>query len=152
MVSKEGKILVHSNLDLVDKTLSDAYPNGAPVIKSGLAEVEEASGTSLVTFVPIKGLPVDWYVALSMNKDMAYASLAKFRTSAAVATLLAAILMIVVLGFFLTKLVARPPIQNMTSAMDQLALGDHNVEVLGNDRKDEIGAMAPQCLCLNKMR
>ncbi|TLP43434.1 MULTISPECIES: methyl-accepting chemotaxis protein [Cohaesibacter] len=141
LVSKEGKILVHSNIDYVDKDLSVAYPNGAPAIRQEMAEVEDANGTSLMTFVPIEGLPVEWYVALSMDKNLAYASLSDFRMSAAIAATLAAILMIIVLGFFLTKLVAMP-ISNMTSAMGRLAHGDNDVEIDGLDRQDEIGAMA----------
>lgn len=145
LVSKEGKILVHSNKELVAKTLLDAYPNGAPAVRQQMVEVEEASSTSLVTFVPIQGLPVEWYVALSMDKDLAYANLAEFRISAAIAATLAAVLMIVVLGFFLTKLVAMP-ISNMTSAMGRLAQGDNNVEIEGAGRKDEVGAMAEAVL------
>ncbi|PLW76691.1 methyl-accepting chemotaxis protein [Cohaesibacter celericrescens] len=145
LVSKDGKILVHKNLELVDKPLSDAYPNGAPEIKGGIAEIEELNGTSLITFVPITGLPVDWYVALSMNKDMAYASLAEFRTSVAIASVLAAILMIIVLGFFLTRLIARP-IQAMTIVMGRLAKGDNTAEIRGLERKDEVGAMAEAVL------
>ncbi|WP_373237201.1 cache domain-containing protein, partial [Cohaesibacter celericrescens] len=145
LVSKDGKILVHNNMDLIGKTLADAYPNGAPAIAQDIVEVEEAGKTSLVTFVPIEGLPVDWYVALSMDKDLAYAALYEFRISAIVATLLAAVLMIVVLGFFLTKIVALP-IQNMTGAMVRLADGDHDVDIQALGRKDEIGSMAEAVL------
>ncbi len=141
LVNSEGKILVHNNKDLVDKTLADAYPVNTPAISAKMTEVEAADGQSLITFIPIQGLPVDWYVALSMDKKLAYANLATFRLSAAIATTLAAIIMIGVLGFFLTKLVANP-IRNITSAMRQLAHGDNNVQVEGVDREDEIGAMA----------
>lgn len=141
LVNSEGKILVHNNKELVDKSLVDAYPSNTPAIRQTMTEVETANGTSLLTFIPIQGLPVDWYVALSMDKQLAYANLADFRISAAIATTLAALLMIGVLGFFLTKLVAMP-IKNITSAMGRLARGNHNVEIEGADRQDEIGAMA----------
>lgn len=146
LVSAEGKILVHKDQALVDKSLSDAYPSGAPAISAQMAEVEAAGGNAeLITFREIEGLPVKWFVAVSMNKDKAFANLTHFRTSAAIAVVLAALLMVAVLSFFLTRIVARP-IRAITSAMAGLAEGDNNVEIAGVGRKDEIGAMAEAVL------
>ena len=145
LVSDDGKILVHGDMNLVDKPLANAYPNGAPAISSKITEVQDAEGTSLITFIPIEGLPVKWHVALSVKKDLAYASLSSFRISAAVATIMAALLMIAALGYSLTRMVANP-ISGMTKAMGRLAQGQNDVEISGVGRKDEIGAMAEAVL------
>lgn len=47
----------------------------------------------------------------------------------------------VVLGVMLTRVIANP-ISRITGVMDQLADGQLDVEIRGNDRKDEIGGMA----------
>ena len=52
-----------------------------------------------------------------------------------------AILIGVVLAWFIGNGIARP-ISAMTNAMQRLAEGDHEVEVPGTERKDEIGEMA----------
>ncbi|MDX5593467.1 methyl-accepting chemotaxis protein [Pseudovibrio sp. SPO723] len=145
LVSNSGKILVHSDSRLIAKTLNEAYPKGAPRISNEISEVEDGEGTSLVTFRAIDGLPVDWYVALSMDRDVAYANLTQFRISASIAVVLAALVMVVVLGVFLTKMVAKP-IRDITGAMGSLAHGNNAVEIAGVGRKDEIGAMADAVL------
>ncbi|WP_274218985.1 methyl-accepting chemotaxis protein [Pseudovibrio exalbescens] len=145
LVSETGKVLVHSNREFMDKSLTDIYPEGAPAISAKISEVVEGDHTALITFREISGLPVKWYVALSLNKDVAFANLTRFRMSAAIATGLAALLMIVVLGFCLTKIVAKP-LRKITEAMSILAMGNHGVDVSGTDRKDEIGEMASAVL------
>ncbi|OKL45068.1 methyl-accepting chemotaxis protein [Pseudovibrio exalbescens] len=141
LVSENGKILVHNDTELMDKSLAEVYPEKTPVISDEVSEVPEGDHMALVTFRHIDGLPVDWYVALSINKEIAYANLTHFRMSAAIATVLAAILMVVVLGFALTKLVAKP-VRSITEAMTVLAQGNHDVDIAGAGRKDEIGLMA----------
>ncbi len=53
----------------------------------------------------------------------------------------ASILISVVIGFVLTRGIARPTAQ-MTAAMNTLAKGDTGVEIPARGRKDEVGAMA----------
>ncbi len=67
-------------------------------------------------------------------------SLHTMQTVVAVAAVIAA-LMSAVLGWLMTRVVAKP-VSEMTEAMLALASGDHDVEIPGVGRKDEIGDMA----------
>ncbi|TEH55874.1 methyl-accepting chemotaxis protein [Pseudomonas aeruginosa] len=83
LVSGDGKILVHPDKEQVMKTLSEVYPQNTPKIATGFSEAELHGHTRILAFTPIKGLPsVTWYLALSIDKDKAYAMLSKFRVSA----------------------------------------------------------------------
>jgi methyl-accepting chemotaxis protein len=142
LMSADGKILVHPNKDLINKRLNEVYPVQTPKIASQLSETIEDGREQIVTFFEIPGLPsVKWYVGLSIDSSKAYAKLSEARLSAAVATVCAVVLMLALLGFLIHRLVARP-INQMTGAMKRLADGDLAIQVPGNDRKDEIGAMA----------
>ncbi len=89
LVSGDGKILVHPDKEQVMKTLSEVYPQNTPKIATGFSEAELHGHTRILAFTPIKGLPsVTWYLALSIDKDKAYAMLSKFRVSAIAAALI----------------------------------------------------------------
>ncbi len=55
------------------------------------------------------------------------------------------IAMAVLLGWLLTRMIARP-IEGMTTLMGRLAGGENRIEVPGTDRKDEVGGMAKAVL------
>jgi methyl-accepting chemotaxis protein len=142
LMSADGKILVHPNKDLINKKLNEVYPVEAPRVSNELSETIQDGHAQIVTFREIPGLPsVKWYVGLSIDSAKAYANLAAFRMSAAIATICAVALMLALLGVLIHRLVARP-INQMTGAMKQLADGNLNIQVPGSARKDEIGAMA----------
>lgn len=145
LVADNGTILVHSDSKFLGKNINDFYGKSTPPISTNIAEVAKNGEEILVMFVPIEGLPVKWHVGMAVKKDLAFASLAKFRVSAAIATVIATIIMIVVLGYFLRRLVLRP-VQDITVAMDELAKGNNAVEITGVGRQDEIGEMADAVL------
>jgi methyl-accepting chemotaxis protein len=141
LVNAQGKILVHPNAELVTKTLPEAFPAQTPKLSGELSETEQGGKARLVTFAEIPGLPVKWYVGLSVERAKAYAALSKFRRSAVIATICAALVMITLLGLLIRGLIARP-LKGMTGAMQRLAEGDLGTEIPGRQRRDEIGAMA----------
>ncbi len=105
LVSDAGKILLHPDSGLVLKTLAEAYPKGAPNIDPGVHEVELDGRSQFVSFTPVKGLPgVTWYVALVLDRDTAYSMLSEFRTSAIVATLIAVVGIMLLLGMLIRVL------------------------------------------------
>jgi methyl-accepting chemotaxis protein len=141
LVNAEGKILVHPRSELVTKSLGEAFPARTPGISGELSETEQDGDGRIVTFAALPGLPAKWHVGLSIETEKAYAALGDFRRSAVIATLCAAAVMIALLGFLLSSLIARP-LRDMTGAMQRLAEGDLATEVPGKERRDEIGAMA----------
>ncbi|AKJ98707.1 methyl-accepting chemotaxis protein [Pseudomonas sp. WP18] len=141
LVSADGKILVHPDKALVMKTLAEAYPGNTPKISEQITEVEVDGHSRIVTFVPIKGLPsVNWYVGVSVDKDLAYAMLSDFRTSAVVATIIAVIFIIALLSMLIRLLIQ--PLHTMTRAMEDIADGEGDLtKRLTIQNQDEFGIL-----------
>lgn len=142
LVSKDGTVLVHPQADLVMKNLRDLYPNTSIGLDSKLTEVEQDGQDRLLTFAPVKGLPdVQWYVGLSIDKNLAYAELNEFRLSAAVATLIAVALIIALLSVLIRVLMQ--PLTTMGKAMEDIARGEGDLtKRLAIQSNDEFGALA----------
>ncbi len=141
LVSSEGKILVHPNKALVMKTLKDVYPQGTPRIGSEISEVRADGETRIVTFAPIKGLSsLNWYVGLSVDKDKAFSMLSEFRTSALIATVIAVLIIIALLGMLIRLLMQ--PLLVMTRTMQDIADGEGDLtKRLSIQTQDEFGIL-----------
>jgi len=142
LVSKDGTVLVHPQADLVMKNLRDLYPNTSIGLDSKLTEVIQDGQDRLLTFAPVKGLPdVQWYVGLSIDKNLAYVALDEFRLSAAIATLIAVALIIALLGVLIRVLMQ--PLTTMGKAMEDIARGEGDLtKRLAIQSHDEFGALA----------
>ena len=141
LVNDQGKILVHPDKNLVMKSLSDLFPQHTPKLSRELTEVELNGQTRLLTFTPVKGLPsANWYIGLSVDKDKAFAMLSTFRTSAVIATLVAVVIIIALLGLLIRVLLQ--PLHTMTRAMENIAEGEGDLtRRLQIDNHDEFGIL-----------
>ncbi|WP_446940096.1 methyl-accepting chemotaxis protein PctA [Pseudomonas aeruginosa] len=141
LVSGDGKILVHPDKEQVMKTLSEVYPQNTPKIATGFSEAELHGHTRILAFTPIKGLPsVTWYLALSIDKDKAYAMLTKLRTSAIVAALIAVVAIVLLLGMLIRVLMQ--PLTDMGRAMQDIAQGEGDLtKRLAVTSRDEFGVL-----------
>ncbi len=141
LVSADGKVLVHPDKNLVMKTLADVYPKNTPKISGDFSEVQANGKDNIVTFMPIKGLPsVNWYLGVSVDKTEAYAMLSKFRTSAVIATIIAVVIIIALLGMLIRVLLQ--PLHVMTRAMQDIADGEGDLtRRLTIQNHDEFGTL-----------
>ncbi|MGR3888962.1 methyl-accepting chemotaxis protein [Pseudomonas sp. 1152_12] len=141
LVSADGKVLVHPDKNLVMKTLADMYPKNTPKISSDFSEVQANGKDNIVTFTPIKGLPsVNWYLGISVDKDKSFAMLSKFRTSAVIATIIAVVIIIALLGMLIRVLLQ--PLHLMTRAMQDIADGEGDLtRRLTIQNNDEFGTL-----------
>ena len=141
LVSADGKVLVHPDKTLVMKTLADMYPKNTPKISGDFSEVEANGKDNIVTFTPIKGLPsVNWYLGISVDKDKSFAMLSKFRTSAVIATIIAVVIIIALLGMLIRVLLQ--PLHVMTRAMQDIADGEGDLtRRLNIQNHDEFGTL-----------
>nr|WP_110994927.1 methyl-accepting chemotaxis protein [Pseudomonas sichuanensis] len=141
LVNDQGKILVHPDKNLVMKSLSDLFPQHTPKLSRELTEVELDGQTRLLTFTPVKGLPsANWYIGLSVDKDKAFTMLSNFRTSAVIATLVAVVIIIALLGLLIRVLLQ--PLHTMTRAMENIAEGEGDLtRRLQIDNHDEFGIL-----------
>ncbi|BDM20584.1 methyl-accepting chemotaxis protein [Pseudomonas sp. LRP2-20] len=141
IVNGEGKILIHPKADLALKTLADVYPQDTPRIGSGLKEVEVDGRKQFISFTHVDGLPsADWYVALVLDQDAAFAMLGELRTSAIVATLIAVVVIIALLGLLIRVLME--PLHLMGRAMHDIAEGEGDLtRRLSIHAHDEFGSL-----------
>ncbi|XOV40928.1 methyl-accepting chemotaxis protein [Pseudomonas sp. App30] len=142
IVTGDGKILIHPDVKLDLKSLSEAYPQGAPQVSPGLKEVELNGKTQFISFTRVNGVPsADWYVALVLDKDAAYAMLGEFRNSALVATVIAVVIIIALLGLLIRVLME--PLHVMGRAMHDIAEGEGDLtKRLVIHAHDEFGTLA----------
>ncbi|XEG73870.1 methyl-accepting chemotaxis protein [Pseudomonas sp. abacavir_1] len=142
LVSDAGKILLHPDEAKVFKNLAEVYPHGAPQVRPGVQEVQVDGRTQLVSMTRVEGLPgVSWYVALVLDKSAAYAMLSDFRTSAVIATLVAIVAIIFLLGMLIRVLMQ--PLTAMGRAMQDIAQGEGDLtKRLKVDSRDEFGVLA----------
>ena len=141
LVSADGKILVHPDKNLVSKNLKDIYPQNTPSISTDISETEADGKPRVVTFSPVKGLgSVNWYIGLSIDKEQAFAMLSTFRTSAIIATSIAVVSIIALLGLLIRLLLQ--PLHVMTRAMQDIAEGEGDLtRRLVVESNDEFGAL-----------
>jgi len=141
LISADGKILVHPDKTLVTKNLKDIYPQDTPSINAGFSEIQVDGKTRIVTFAPVKGLgSVNWYIGLSVDKEQAFAALSEFRTSAIIATVIAVVSIIALLGLLIRLLMQ--PLHVMTRAMQNIAEGEGDLtRRLVVDSQDEFGTL-----------
>lgn len=141
IVNGEGRILIHPKSELALKTLAEAFPQGAPVIGKGLKEAEFDGRQQFISFTHIDGLPsADWYVALVLDQDAAFAMLSELRSSAVVATIAAVLIIIALLGLLIRVLME--PLHVMGRAMHDIAEGKGDLtKRLNIHAHDEFGTL-----------
>ncbi|MDR6712615.1 methyl-accepting chemotaxis protein [Pseudomonas hunanensis] len=142
IVNAQGKILIHPKAELALKSLADVYPSDTPRIASGLKEVEFEGRRQFISFTHVDGVPsADWYVALVLDQDAAFAMLSELRTSAVVATLIAVLAIIALLGLLIRVLMQ--PLHVMGRAMHDIAEGEGDLtRRLTIHAQDEFGSLA----------
>ncbi|MEE1887640.1 methyl-accepting chemotaxis protein [Pseudomonas sp. 137P] len=142
IVNGEGKVLIHPKGELALKTLADVYPGSDLRIGSGLKEVEVEGRRQFISFTHVDGVPsADWYVALVLDQDAAFAMLGELRTSAVVATLIAVVVIIALLGLLIRVLME--PLHVMGRAMRDIAEGEGDLtRRLNIHAQDEFGSLA----------
>ena len=142
LVSGDGKVLVHPDKTKVMKTLNELYPQNTPSLTSGFSEAELDGEKRILSFSPVPGLPsVAWYVGVSVSKDRAYAALSSFRTTALLATVIAVVFILVLLGMLIRVLMR--PLTEMGQAMENIAAGEGDLtRRLKVESNDEFGTLA----------
>jgi len=109
LTTGEGKILAHPDRAMVSKSIADIFPGDRPDIDGAIQYLDDLETPQVVTFRRLTSIDsVDWRLGIAVNREQAFASLHQFRRSAIIATVAAALLMIVVLGFVTHRLLVRP--------------------------------------------
>lgn len=109
--------------------------------RTGLMAGVDYRGTPVVAaYKPIEFLNTTWAVIAEQDYAEAYASVISMRNNMLIGSTIG-LALVLIIGFFAGRSVSRP-ISRITQVMAILAQGDNSVDILGMDRKDEIGEMS----------
>lgn len=109
LVTSEGKMLAHPNRNNISRNLRDIYAADPPAISSEIQYLDKLAAPKVVTFAKIPAIAaIDWSLGVCVEQHRAFQSLNEFRQLAAIATLAAAVFMVLVLGFVIHRLLVRP--------------------------------------------
>lgn len=142
LVDQNGTVLVSANKDAVLKNISILFKSKPSIVDSSIQEINSDSGRYVVTFKEVPGLPtVKWYLGIAADRELAYEPLSKYLRSAIVATVLAALVVLMALGLLIHALLK--PVHRLRQAMLDVAKGDGDLtKRLPNAGDDEFGQMA----------
>ncbi|MBE7203032.1 MAG: cache and HAMP domain-containing protein, partial [Parafilimonas terrae] len=140
MVSGAGKVLIHPRADLVGKPLSDLIAGPPPTFGAEPVETLEGGRRTLTTFVRVPNLPsaLDWYIALSIDSDTAFAPIERLG-HALMATTLVVLLVLALLVHRLMALNVANPLKRLIGALQRMSQGAIDAEIAEARRRDEIG-------------
>ncbi|MFD2204597.1 methyl-accepting chemotaxis protein [Kiloniella antarctica] len=142
LVNDKGTILIHPDKQWTLKSINDAFPDSPPTVSPDMASFAESSNDQMFAFFQVEGLPtVNWYLGLAIDRDAAFQSLTDFRITAIITAVVAVLAIMGLLGI-LVRLWVSKPVLAMTGAMTNLASGNLEVDIPGQEQTDEIGSMA----------
>ncbi|APQ12023.1 chemotaxis protein [Pseudomonas oryzihabitans] len=142
LVDGEGKILISGHPEQVLKNLKDIFPEHTPSVEQGFSITYQDGAERLVNFTPVAGLPsVKWYLMQSIDAAKAYAPVTQARNLAIVATLVAVVAIVLLLGVLIQVLLR--PLRDLSRAMTDIAEGEGDLtRRLPVQSQDEFGALA----------
>lgn len=141
LVDTDKRILSHPNNILNDKPLS-AFISEDLTLKSDFTEIELNDEANLISFIKIQGIKnVDWYLAVVIKKEVAYASVASFQNMAIIYMLIGVGLIVVMLQLLMKYLMK--PVIRLNDAIRDIARGEGDLtRRLVVESDDEFGKLS----------
>ncbi|RUO76076.1 methyl-accepting chemotaxis protein [Idiomarina seosinensis] len=141
LVDQQGSILSHPDTGLIDSSISQYLGEGAGI--SSKFQAYSVDGVErLVSFRKVEGIEgVNWYLAVAIDEEKAYAGVASFAWTAAI-YLLVGIVAVVILLSWLLKLLMRP-LDRLHYAVTDMARGEGDLtQRLPVESDDEFGRLS----------
>jgi methyl-accepting chemotaxis protein len=142
LVDQSGTVLVSANQDAVLKNISTLFESTPTIADGTVQDIKSIKGSYVITFKEVPNLPtVKWYLGIAANRELAYEPLTNYLRSAVIATVLAAVVVLITLGLLINALLK--PVHRLRQAMIDVAKGDGDLtKRLPKARDDEFGQMA----------
>jgi len=143
VLSGNGKVMVHTNLDMVLKDATSLSPALTPAAVAALgAELSEVSidGVArLLTAVPVAG--TDWKLVISLHKGEALASVSDFLVRSLIGALVVTVVAALLAGLVVARSLQR--LDRLQAAMQDVASGDGDLtKRLDASGQDELARIA----------
>ena len=141
LVDNKGSILSHPETDMVDSTLSDYLGSKVPMT-SDFNGYRIDGVDRLVSFRKVEGIDgVDWYLAVAIDEEQAYAAVSSFAWTAVVYLVIGIIAVVLLLSWLLRLLLK--PLQRLNHAVTDMARGEGDLtQRLPVESDDEFGRLS----------
>ena len=141
LVNKEGKILSHPVTENVDKTITQYLGKDARITKD-LVDYQINDREFMLTFQTVEGIDgVDWYLAVAIDSEKAYADVESFAWSALIYLVFGIVAVILLLNALLSVLLK--PLRQLNYAVTDLARGEGDLtQRISVTSHDEFGVVA----------
>jgi methyl-accepting chemotaxis protein len=138
LMTSEGKILSHPDLNFVNKNVSELLGSKP----SFTSELNEINDKTIVSFISIKGIEsVDWYVGVVLDREKAYQPMVDARNSAIIVVIVSLVITIIILQLLFSYLMK--PIHTLNVAIKGISKGDGDLtQRLTVESQDEFGQLS----------
>lgn len=138
LMTSEGKILSHPDLNFVNKNVSELLGSKP----SFTSELNEINDKTIVSFISIKGIEsVDWYVGVVLDREKAYQPMVDARNSAIIVVIVSLVVTIIILQLLFSYLMK--PIHTLNVAIKGISKGDGDLtQRLTVESQDEFGQLS----------
>ncbi len=143
VVNKAGKVMVHENVGLVLKPMSDIAPSLGQTSVANLAGEKLTDMTMdgvdrLVHVEPIPG--TEWFLVIALHKEEALAGIVAMSRASFLNSIVISILAVLVVGVLLTRLLGR--MVALRDTMQEIGSGSGDLtQRLSTDGNDELAAI-----------
>ncbi|MCD6666214.1 MAG: HAMP domain-containing protein, partial [Hydrogenophaga sp.] len=143
VLSAEGKVMVHTNLDLVLKEATSLSPALTPAavgaLGADLTEVDIGGTARLLTAVPVAG--TNWKLVISLHKGEALASVSNFLLQSLIGAVVVTVAAALLAGAVVVRSLQR--LDRLQAAMQDVASGDGDLtKRLDASGHDELARIA----------
>ncbi len=143
IVSKGGKVMVHENVGMVLKPVSDIAPalGGAGLTsqsRDSLTDITVDGVDRLVHVEPIAG--TEWLLVVALHKDEALAGITAMSRASFLNSIVISLVTVAVMGMLLTRLLGRMVV--LRDTMQEIGSGSGDLTLrLSGDGTDELAAI-----------
>ena len=144
LIDESGRYIIHPDKDkiltssIIEVKGLEHMPEQSRLGHEGIVEYEMDGVERMAAYAPIE--VTGWTVVNSAARDELYASARKSRDIIILSSL--GFMVLALAGFFLLARGLSIPITELSGASDKIADGDFDIVVKGEDRQDELGALA----------
>lgn len=140
LVDKKGRLISHGDQSKLSTNLANFNNNQAVRLGKRSNGIISFQDNSKKIVAHTQKLNLDWLLVVQQDYDEAFAPLIKARTNAYF-VLIITVLIVSIFAFFFANMLSRP-ICILTDIADQFSKGRLTATIPGQERKDEIGALA----------
>ena len=143
IVSKSGKVMVHENLGMLLKPVTDIAPalSVSALTSQSKDNLTEITVDGVERLVHVESIPgTEWLLVVALHKDEALAGITAMSRASFVSSIVISLVAVALMGMLLTRLLARMLV--LRNTMHEIGAGSGDLTLrLSADGNDELAAI-----------